>query len=287
MGRKILAMSMVLVMLLAFSACGGETLPTAEQIIDGAIQAQDDIRTYEFEMGMTMDMAGEAEGEAFEATIGMDYSGALDTDNKEMRMTVTASAVATGEEEAETALEAYIVDGTGYSKTIAPGTEPEWEADEFSEEEWEETWEGIVEVLSLAAPQLELLEAAEAEVIGSETVKGVDCYVLRLTPNIKQLWDTIMQQATMGFGGGLGLPEFTEEIFNEASYSLSVEQWVAKDTYFLMKVEIDTTIELTAEAMQVTEGEMTIDTVLNLLAYNYNQPVSIELPPEAEEAAEY
>jgi hypothetical protein len=287
MGRKILAMSMVLVMLLAFSACGGETLPTAEQIIDGAIQAQDDMRTYEFEMDMTMDMAGEAEGEAFEATIGMDYSGALDTDNKEMRMTVTASAVATGEEEAETALEAYIVDGTGYSKTIAPGTEPEWEADEFSEEEWEETWEGIVEVLSLAAPQLELLEAAEAEVIGSETVKGVDCYVLRLTPNIKQLWDTIMQQATMGFGGGLGLPEFTEEIFNEASYSLSVEQWVAKDTYFLMKVEIDTTIELTAEAMQVTEGEMTIDTALNLLAYNYNQPVSIELPPEAEEAVEY
>jgi len=287
MGRKILAMSMVLVMVLAFSACGGETLPTAEQIIDGAIQAQDDIRTYEFEMGMTMDMAGEAEGEAFEATIGMDYSGALDTDNKEMRMTVTASAVATGEEEAETALEAYIVDGTGYSKTIAPGTEPEWEADEFSEEEWEETWEGIVEVLSLAAPQLELLEAAEAEVIGSETVKGVDCYVLRLTPNIKQLWDTIMQQATMGFGGGLGLPEFTEEIFNEASYSLSVEQWVAKDTYFLMKVEIDITIELTAEAMQVTEGEMTVDTALNLLAYNYNQPVSIELPPEAKEAAEY
>jgi hypothetical protein len=287
MGRKILAMSMVLVMLLAFSACGGETLPTAEQIIDGAIQAQDDMRTYEFEMDMTMDMAGEAEGEAFEATIGMDYSGALDTDNKKMRMTVTASAVATGEEEAETALEAYLVDGTGYSKTIAPGTEPEWEADEFSEEEWEETWEGIVEVLSLAAPQLELLEAAEAEVIGSETVKGVDCYVLRLTPNIKQLWDTIMQQATMGFGGGLGLPEFTEEIFNEASYSLSVEQWVAKDTYFLMKVEIDTTIELTAEAMQVTEGEMTIDTALNLLAYNYNQPVSIELPPEAEEAVEY
>jgi hypothetical protein len=287
MGRKILAMSMVLVMLLAFSACGGETLPTAEQIIDGAIQAQDDIRTYEFEMDMTMDMAGEAEGEAFEATIGMDYSGALDTDNKEMRMTVTASAVATGEEEAETALEAYLVDGTGYSKTIAPGTEPEWEVDEFSEEEWEETWEGIVEVLSLAAPQLELLEAAEAEVIGSETVKGVDCYVLRLTPNIKQLWDTIMQQATMGFGGGLGLPEFTEEIFNEASYSLSVEQWVAKDTYFLMKVEIDTTIELTAEAMQVTEGEMTIDTALTMLVYNYNQPVSIELPPEAEEAVEY
>ncbi len=287
MGRKILAMSMVLVMLLAFSACGGETLPTAEQIIDGAIQAQDDIRTYEFEMDMTMDMAGEAEGEAFEATIGMDYSGALDTDNKEMRMTVTASAVATGEEEAETALEAYLVDGTGYSKTIAPGTEPEWEVDEFSEEEWEETWEGIVEVLSLSAPQLELLEAAEAEVIGSETVKGVDCYVLRLTPNIKQLWDTIMQQATMGFGGGLGLPEFTEEIFNKASYSLSVEQWVAKDTYFLMKVEIDTTIELTAEAMQVTEGEMTIDTTLTMLVYNYNQPVSIELPPEAEEAVEY
>ncbi len=285
--RKILAMSLVLVMALSFTACGGDGLPSEQEIVDGAIQALDDIRTYEFEMDMTMDMAGEAEGETFEATIEMDYSGALDIDNEEMRVAVTARAVVPGEDETETSLEAYLIDGTGYSITTVPGTEPVWEKEELSGADWEETWEGVIEMMSLAEPQLELLEAAEVEVIGSELVEGVDCYVLRLTPDMAQLWDTIMQQATMGFGGGLGLPDFSEEILDEAFYSLSVKQWIAKDTYFLMKVAIDATIELTAEAMQVTEGEMNIDTVLNLLAYNYNQPVSIELPPEAEEAIEY
>jgi hypothetical protein len=286
MMRKILTMSLVLVMALSFTACGGDGLPSAQEITDGAIQALDDIRTYEFEMDMTLDMAGEAEGETFEATIAMDYSGALDIDNEELRMAVTARATVPGEDETETSLEAYLIDGTGYSITTVPGTEPVWEKNEFPEDEWEETWEGIVEMMSLAEPQLELLEAAEAEVIGSELVKGVDCYVLRLTPDMKQLWDTIMQQATMSFEGGLGLPNLTQEILDEASTSFSVKQWVAKDTYFLMKVEIDTTIELNAETMGVAEGEMSINTALNLLAYNYNQPVSIELPPEAEEAIE-
>jgi hypothetical protein len=284
--RKILAMSLVLVTLLAFSACGGDGSPTAQEIADRAIQAQDDIRTYEFEMDMTIDMAGEAEGEAFEATIGMDYSGALDTDNKEMRLMATATAVLPGEDETETALEAYLIDGTGYSRQTSPGTESVWEKEELSGTDWDETWEGIIEMMSLAKPQLELLEEAEAEVIGSETVEGVDCYVLRLTPDMDRLWDTLMQQATLGFGGNLGLPDFSQEIFDESSYNLSVEQWVAKDTYFLMKVEIDMSIALDAETMGVEEGEMSFDTAMTMLAYNYNQPVSIELPAEAAEAIE-
>jgi hypothetical protein len=285
--RKILAVFLVLVTLLAFSACGGDGLPPAQEIVNGAVQALDDIRAYEFEMNMSIEMTGEAEGEAFEATIGMDYSGALDTDNKEMRLMATATTVLPGEDETETALEAYLIDSTGYSRQTSPGTESVWEKEELSGTDWDETWEGIIEMMSLTKPQLELLEEAEAEVIGSEMVEGVDCYVLRLTPDMVQLWDTLMQQATLGFGGNLGLPDFSQAIFDEAYSSSSVKQWVAKDTYFLMKVEIDMSIALTAETMGVEEGEMSLDTAMTMLAYNYNQPVSIELPQEAIEAVEY
>jgi len=67
-----------------------------------------------------------------------------------------------------------------------------------------------------------------------------------------------------------------------------VKQWIAKDTYFLMKAEIDVDVESTAEIMDYLgeEGEMSIDMTLSFLAHNYNQPVTIELPPEAEEAIE-
>jgi len=34
------------------------------------------------------------------------------------------------------------------------------------------------------------------------------------------------------------------------------------------------------------EGVLRMDIAMSLLAYNYNQPVSIVLPPEAEEAIE-
>ncbi len=292
MGRKILAVSLALVMVLSFAACdggGGEGLPTAQEIIDGAIQALDDVRSYEFEMDMSLDMVAEDEGETLEMSMEMDYSGALDLDNKQLRLEVTASVAMPGEDEEEMGMEAYLVDNIGYMMIEEPGEEPVWDKDEFSEAEWEEAWESTVETLSLAEPQLELLETAEVEVIGSESVKGVDCYVLQITLDAEQLWEMIMQQAMLGFGGSLGLPEFSEELFDKVSHSSSMKQWVAKDTYFLMKVETDMSIELTAEAMGFPEeeGEATIDLAMTILVYNYNQPVSIELPPEAEEATEY
>ena len=283
MGRKILAVSLLLVMVLSFIACGGEGLPPAQEIVDGAVQALDDIRTYEFEIDMTMGMAGEAEGETFEMTMGTDTSGVLDLDNRQMRMGMVMNMALPGEDEVDAEVEAYLIDNTGYLMTKESGEEPVWEKEKVSGTDWEQT----VEMLTMPEPQLELLQAAQVEVIGSEKVKGVDCYVLRVTPDMGQLWETAMHQATLGFAEEMALPTFTEELLDEVSYSSSVKQWVAKDTYFLMKVEIDMAIEFTAEAMGVEEGEMTIDSAMTMLVYNYNQPVSIELPPEAEDAIEY
>ena len=77
MWKKILAISLVLVMVLSFSACAEELL-SAQEISSGVIESLDDIRTYQFDMDMTIDMAGEVEGETIEGTITMDGSGTLD-----------------------------------------------------------------------------------------------------------------------------------------------------------------------------------------------------------------
>ena len=283
MGKKIVAISLALVMVLSFTACGGEQLPSAQEIVDGTTQALDDIRTYEFEIDMTMGMSSEAEGETFEMTMGTDTSGELDLDNQQMRMGMAINMALPGEDEVDAEVEAYLIDNTGYLMTKESGEEPVWEKEEVSETDWEQT----VEMLTMTEPQLELLQAAHVEVIGSEKVKGVDCYVLRVTPDMGQLWETAMHQATLGFAEEMALPEFTEEILDEAICIFSVKHWVAKDTYFLMKVEIDMAIEFNAEAMGVAEGEMSIDSAMTMLIYNYNQPISIELPPEAEEAVGY
>ena len=103
MWKKILTMSLVLVVVSSFIACGEVGLPSAQEIIDGVIESFDNIRTYQFDMDMTQDQTGEAEGEAFEQTVTMDNSGTLDLENVQMRaeLTVTVNMVAPEEDEDE------------------------------------------------------------------------------------------------------------------------------------------------------------------------------------------
>ncbi len=281
MWKKFLTMSLVLVMVLSFAACAGE--PSAQEIVDSVIESFDNIRTYQFDMDMTMDMAGEAEGEVLEQTVTIDNSGTLDLENVQMRadLTMNVNMVAPEEDEMEMGVEMYVIDGIMYAMPKVPEEEPVWMKEEVPAEGWE-----VLKGIGGLETYKELLETAQVEVIGSEKVKGVDCYVLQLIPDMAQLW-----QIAVGQGGvdeeGI-LPTVPEESLQEVIRSFSVKQWIAKGTYFLMKVEIDMAVESTPEVMDYLgeEGEMTIDLTMSLLAYNYNQPVSIELPPEAEEAIE-
>ncbi len=281
--KKIVAISLVLVMALSFTACG-EELPPAQEIIDGAIQAMGDMRTCQMDMDMSLEMTGEAEGEAVDAIVGIDASGALDIENRQMQMDMTMNAVVTGEDDVDMNMEMYLVENTFYIMTDVPVMGPTWMKLEMPEEMPEEYWEPA----DLMELQTEFLEAVEVEVTGREKVDGIDCYVLEATADFEQLWQLIMQQVEATGMEMDDIPEEFEGLPDEISPSYSVKIWIAKDTYFLTKAEIDLAIELTSEAMGAldAEGEMAIDMVLTLLAYDHNQPVSIELPPEAEDAVE-
>jgi predicted small lipoprotein YifL len=281
--KKIVAIFLVLVMALSFTACG-EKLPSSQEIIDRATEAMDDMKTCQMDMDMSLDVAGEAEGEAVDATIGIDASGALDIENRQMQMDMTMNAVVTGEDDLDMNMEMYLVENTFYIMTDVPLMGPTWMKLEMPEEMPEEYWEPT----DLMEIQAEFLEAVEVEVTGREKVDGVDCYVLEATADIEQLWQLIMQQIEATGMEIDDIPEEFEGLLDEIFQSYSVKIWIAKDTYFLTKVEIDLAIELTPEAMGIMdeEGEMAIDMALTLLAYDHNQPVSIELPPEAENAVE-
>ena len=278
MWKRILTMSLVVVMILSLVACvkEEEELASAQEIIDGVIESLDDIRTCQFDIDMTLDMAGEAEGEPFDGTMVTDSSGALDLENRQMRMDMTMSLAMVGEDEMEMGTEMYLIGDMVYMLMKIPEMEPMWMKSEVPEGYWEE--------MNQVESQVELLEVAQVEVIGSETVGGIDCYVLQLTPDLEQLWQIVAQQAQVtGEASAL-----TEESLQEMFQSFSVKQWIAKGTYFLTKAEIDIAMEFTPEDMGFPEeeGVMTMDITMSFLGYDYNQPVSIVLPPEAEEAVE-
>lgn len=285
MWKKILTISLLLVIGLSLTtACAQEIeeeveLPTAQEIVDGAIESFDKIKTYQFDMIMTMDMAGEVEGEALEQTVTMDNSGTLDLENVQMKadLSIDTNMVAPEEGEMGMSVEMYIIDGMMYAKPEAPGEESTWMKEEVPAEAWE-----MLSGISRLEKYKDLLETAQVEVIGSEKVEGVDCYVLKLTPEMAQLWQTAMGQGGIA---ELDLPPAPEELLEDVFHSFSVKQWIAKDTYFLMKTEIDMAMESTPELMEHLgeEVEMSINIALSFLAYNYNQPVTIVLPSEAEE----
>ncbi len=274
MVKKIMAISLALVMVFSFTACEGEELASAQEIVDGATEAVGDMRTCRFDMDMTMNMTGEAEGEAVDANADMNSSGTLDIENNQMRMDMTMNMAMTGEDEIEMGIEMYLVDNMIYMMMDIPAMGPMWMKSEMPTGYWEQ--------MNQIEPQIELLEAAEVKVTGSETVGGIDCYVVEITPDMEQLWQIAMQQTELAEG----IPDIDEEFLDEVFRSYSVKQWIAKDTYFLAKAEIELDMELTPEAMGYPEeeGEMTLEVSIILVAYDYNQPVSIELPPEAEEA---
>jgi hypothetical protein len=268
MWKKILAISLVLTMVLSLMAC--VQLPPSQEIVAGVIESLPDIKTYRFKVDVTIGVTAEAE--AFEMTMVTDSIGVLDLEDGKLRVGTTMSVVMPGEDETEMEVETYLIDDMIYMGGEVPGIGTMWVKSEMPE--------GIWEQVNQVEPQIELLEAAQVEVIGSERVGGVDCYVLEITPDMEQVWQLVIQQAEM-----VGeMPAFSEEMFR----SFSVKQWVEKDTYFLRKANIDVAMELTPETMGLSEeeGVMTMDIVMDLLVYDYNQSVSIELPPEAEDAIE-
>jgi outer membrane lipoprotein-sorting protein len=278
MWKKMVSLSLVLIMVLSFIACEKE--PSAQEIIDGVMESFDNIKTYQFELDMTMEATGKAEGESPEHTVMMNNRGTLDLENMQMQIDLS---VGSGDEMIR--VESYIIDGMMYIRPEAimpeaPGEKSMWMKQEAPIEVWER-----MSASSGIENYKELLRTAQVEVTGSEKVEGVDCYVLQLNPEMAELYQTAMDPV-----GGIGqagmLPPVPEELLEEMFNSFSVKQWIAKDTHFLMKAEVDMTIESTPELVDYLgeEGETSLDITINFRAYNYNQPVTIELPPEAEEA---
>ncbi len=70
--------------------------------------------------------------------------------------------------------------------------------------------------------------------------------------------------------------------------SLSLKEWISKATMYLKKTQMAIRSVVSSDDLAIPETEekftMTDDVEVELLFYDYNQPVSIELPEAAEGA---
>lgn len=235
---------------------------SAQEIAEAAILASAEINTYQFDMDMEMTTA--IPGEA-PVTMTMDMNGALDMPNTKMYAD-TQLTMSILLETVQMSMEMYIIGDWMYMKVEMFGLPPEWMKTQMPEEEMASIWEQQ----DIAYQQHYLLTGfSEVELLGTETVNGVECYKLRVITDMEKLLEWAGVQGELEGLEGLD----PEDVITD--YSMT--QWIAKDTHITIK----SITELT-----MTVEEATTSMTQTTLMHHINEPVTIELPPEAEAAEE-
>lgn len=283
MVRRILLLSLALVLCFAFVGCAEkeETLTSEQinQIITEAVNGLAEAESYGFDMdvSMTMDVIGGTEPGTM--SMDADATGVIDSVNKEMQMVMGMTMNVPGQDEQEMHMDMYIVGEWVYVKMSIPEMGDQWMKMKLTPEMWE--------TQKQVEQQMELLKTAtEVKFVGSEVVDGIDCYVFDIIPDLEKLAEYLSQQQGMQ---GLDLEDIEnlEELFE--NMSISIKEWIAEDSSLLTKATAHMLMEVTPEDVGASPKDfdrMTMDLSTDMTVYDYNQPVSIELPPEALEAPE-
>lgn len=260
---------LVLLMGIAAVACGGGECGvveiTGEELIEGALASFDAQETCRFEMDGVGNLKGTMDGQSVKMTISMDYAGVIDMVDQEMQadmaMTMDLS-VGAQRQKVTIPMRMYFLGDMGYVGTEEPGQPEEWIKGDVSQELWESQ--------EFQSQQVDLLRGAEVTILRTQSVRGTCCYVAEISPDMEMLLDMVSSL----LGGGTGVELTTDSISN-----LECTGWYAQDTYFPMqsRVEYDVTFE-------EDQDRLTGHYIVSMVLYDYNESVSVQLPPEAEDA---
>ena len=274
LGKSLSFVLLALIITVCLACKGTEASLSAEQIMEKATAAQADVRSVVLDLdNLTINFQGKSSGSDTGGTISLDGSCSIDQANKEVGANANAniSIGIPGQPSMIMTMgfEMYVVDNYTYTMISLPGQKPTWTKQEIPAGFWE--------TLNTVESQTDPLDIAEVKLIREEKVGDIDCYLLEIVPDFEKL----QQQLTEGTN--MQLPNLKDMI---SSFSLNV--WVAKDTFFISKAQMEMTLLLTSEVLGTSAGgdEITLNMTLDLQAHDYNQPVSIELPPEALNATE-
>ena len=278
--KKLLLVLMVSVVLVLSVACGeDENLPPADEIMANILENQQNMESYQFNVDMTADMAmiGEDLEGCTPGNMNMSgtMSGAADIVNYQMKVVMDFDVSVPDEDPISMEMEMYLVDDMMYMMMDMPMMPAQWIKSDVPEYDLDQ--------MDIAGAQMDLLEMAYAKILGSEKVNGEDCYILKIIPDMDEMWDMVMEQSQVPIGE---MPDFPIENLSDMFKDVSMKVWVTKNTFLVVKSEIDMSMEITGETMGMPEeeGGFTMDMNMSMLMYDHNQPVTIELPPEAEDA---
>jgi len=291
----------VIVAVMMLSSYAGAADP--DEITESVLINSTEVKFYKYDMNMTVDMLTGNDTNVTEKTIKINGCGERDYVNESLWMAMNIN-VNTNETDTMLSMlgtiemEQYLINNITYMKVDLgiPFMPAQWikMKQPVVKETYNESYLPSQDQLELL---IMLLNSSNVTLLDDTVVDSTDCYLLKLELDVKKLLEFLMNQTTMG----VAIPGFdnltigdnsqeteignvSDEMGNSIDMmNMSLTGWIAKDTYFVMKAEATFDMATTSPD---TEEEDTIAIDFNMRLYDYNVPVTIELPPEAEDATD-
>lgn len=272
-----ISIGVVAVVVISTAGCISTETISAAQIKANALNSAEGVTSYSFSMTGTMGTTITNSTESYTSDISLTVNGAVDLSNEKLMMETNAETDSTiPEQQLEIKSTIYIVDDILYMQTDALG-DVQWLKKNITN--FEATWQSYSEFLrSDMDMQRQLLEVSDVEKLNDEVVNGVNCYVLKIKPDIEKLYEIMMSQQGINNSGVTPIGNLSDII-----KEWSIKQWFAKDTNLLMKAYNQMTFEFSFD-MGYTSVSFSYNIDMEILFSGYNSAVNIELPEEAEDA---
>ncbi len=256
-----------------------------QSIVAKILEASQEVKTCTFNMTMKIDARIECVDAWKVMRINLD--GVFDVDNvaKKMKAVIYITMEELGVELKQAVMELYVLGDKQYTKFDESGAPSYGQVEELSPSNWDNMhyWEHHVD----------LLQKSKIELLGTEKVNDIDCYAMQLSPDMAEFLKMMLAEQQLG-------QQFSEEEldilttalsrFFVSFMDLSAKEWIDKDTYLPRKTEMIMDIHISPDefmelGLVILAGyEFTLGTNVSLVVESYNEPLSIVLPPEAQEA---
>lgn len=215
---------------------------------------------------------------------------ALNSTAMALKMVLASLSVPEGQEENASvmATEMYLLNNTLYMKI-----DGNWTRMALVGLSLEGLWKQENEI----ALQREQLNNSSISFLGYENVNGIDCYKIKIIPDLKAY--AALQETQLGSSisstiasSNMTSPNTTSSLnlsslFNNTS--MSEISWISRETVLPVKTEISMNMTLSPEALGLPETkagrlEMRIDTLETMMFSGFNRSIEITLPEGAKEA---
>ncbi|BAQ34212.1 MULTISPECIES: DUF6612 family protein [Dehalococcoides] len=234
------------------------TTPTGSQLIASILAASPNITS--FDMTSMIDMTMQVSGMNIKTV--MTANGKEDLGNK--RAYLTSSVIMSGDLASTMELETYMIGSLQYFRITNSDQDTgmqlnTWYKMLIDAQMQSQTWD------SQSQQNDYLFSKSTITIDGSETINGVSCWKVTITPDLAELIKYLNEQQAIEDSSAITNPA-------DSLKNIKMTAWVAKDTSFVIKMNM--TMDIITEAQ-------TMSLVMSTTITNINQPVTITLPPDA------